>query len=385
MTDKPRILCVDDEARVLIGLSVLLRREFDVVTAEVPEKAIDALGRPPEFAVVVSDMRMPGMSGTELLHRARELAPRTTRILLSGQADLESAMLAVNHAGVFRILRKPCEHPTLLEALRAGVEQYQHVVAERELRERTLVGTIGLLMDILALTNPAAFGHANQSRRHVTMLAAALKYPTPWELEVASMLLQLGAILLTPTTIDKLYRGEPLNEAEVQALARGPRLVSELFHAVPHLDGVQRLVDAYEHARELVPAGTVELPADQFVLGAGVLRIANDYERLEWRGLKQPEIFELLRTKPRGYAQQLVELFRATLAVRETNEIVEELPLLALRPGMVLVEDLRTKSGASIARKGHEINSTFFDNVRANRYTDVIEPVRVIVGRRWTA
>ncbi|MCK6445397.1 MAG: response regulator [Planctomycetes bacterium] len=381
MTEKPRILCVDDESRVLIGLSVLLRREFEVVTSESSAKALETLADG-SFAVLLSDMRMPGMSGADLLLEASRIAPDTTRVVLSGQTDLQDALIAVNRCGAFRILRKPCDQATLIEALHDGVRAHKERVSERELSEKALLGTVRLLMDVFALTNPVAFGHANQVNRHISMLATALNYPNAWELEIAGMLLQVGTALLAPTTIEKLYHGETLNEVEARELARGPKLIEELFQSVPRLGGVQALVHAFQNARELVPEHTVELPKDRVLLGAGILRLSQDFERLEWRGLDRTQVFELLHARPRGYALQLVDRFRAALEVRESFEIVEERSLNELLPGMVLVEDLLSRSGALLARKGHEITMSFVDGVRANRFKDVVEPIRVIIGRR---
>lgn len=380
VSDRPRILCVDDEARVLIGLSVLLRREFTVVAAESAAKAREIASRDGAFAVVLCGLA--GGAAGELLAEFRERAPRTAGVLLVQKDDLDEALATINRGQPFRVLKKPFAAPEVVEALHAGVAEHARRAAEAAILDRTLVGTVGLLMDVLALTNPTAFGHVNQIRRHVTMLSTAIGYPSPWELEVASMLLQLGAVLLTPTTIEKLYHGEELNEAEARELAKGPQLVEELFRSVPRLDGVQQLVQCFQDARELVPAGTVALPTDRYVLGAGVLRIAQDFERLEWRGLDRMRVFELLHSKPRGYALELVDEFRKALAVRESLEIVEERMLRELLPGMVLVEDLVTRSGALIARKGHEINMSFVDGVRSNRFTDVAEPIRVVIGRR---
>ena len=122
---KPTILCVDDEPLVLEGLQDALRRAFDVrVAASGPEGLALLKCRPRDFAVVMSDMRMPQMTGSIFLREARRIAPLAVRILLTGYTDADAAIDAVNDGQIFRFLSKPCCHEELLkvcaEALTAG-------------------------------------------------------------------------------------------------------------------------------------------------------------------------------------------------------------------------------------------------------------------------
>ena len=101
-----RILCVDDEPGIVRALDWLLRRNFDVTTATSGDAAI-ALIQQNDFDVIISDQRMPGMTGVELLKTARQLAPRTMRILLTGYSDLQAVLASVNEGEVFRFINKP--------------------------------------------------------------------------------------------------------------------------------------------------------------------------------------------------------------------------------------------------------------------------------------
>src|SRR5690349_25078971 len=99
---RPRVICVDDEPHILSGLGLHLRRRYDVEVATSGEAALDLLDRKPEAAVVISDMRMPNMSGADFLSKASERHPNTTCILLTGYAEIDSAIRAINHGHVFR-------------------------------------------------------------------------------------------------------------------------------------------------------------------------------------------------------------------------------------------------------------------------------------------
>lgn len=134
-TLRPRVLLVDDDVEVLEALQRQLRRHFDVTATCNPKEAIRlALSNGP-FAVVVSDLGMPGMDGVSLLYLIRQAAPETVRVLLPGNGDMEAAISAVNQGNIFRFLTKPCAPTALITALEASVEQYRLVTGRRELGE----------------------------------------------------------------------------------------------------------------------------------------------------------------------------------------------------------------------------------------------------------
>src|SRR5919108_3505283 len=170
--DFPRVLCDDDEPHVLEGLRDSLRRSFDVSVADSGSAGLALLEKDPDgYAVVVSDMRMPGMSGAAFLSQAKRVAPNAVRVLLTGHADVEAAISAVNDGQLFRFLTKPCSREELLRTCAAALGQHRLLVAERVLLHQTLRGAIKALVDVLALTNPAAFGRAIRLRSGVKTLA----------------------------------------------------------------------------------------------------------------------------------------------------------------------------------------------------------------------
>jgi len=116
---RPTILLVDDEDSILSALRRLLRREsYQVVTANGGQAGLDELARR-RVDVIVSDQRMPGMSGVEFLHRAKELYPDTVRMVLSGYADLQSITDAINEGAIYKFLSKPWDD----ERLKAEIEE----------------------------------------------------------------------------------------------------------------------------------------------------------------------------------------------------------------------------------------------------------------------
>ena len=126
-----KILCVDDEPEMLDGYRRMLRSEFSIVTAASGEDALKLLRNQSPFAIVISDMQMAGMDGVQFLKRVRQVAPNTIRLMLTGHADLEGAVKAVNEGCVFRFLMKPCEKPVLMDAITMALAQYHERREER--------------------------------------------------------------------------------------------------------------------------------------------------------------------------------------------------------------------------------------------------------------
>ncbi len=125
MTSKHRVLFVDDEVSVTDGIRTNLRKAaFETLTANSGKEALQILAESP-VDVVVSDERMPGMNGSDLLARVREEYPDTARMILSGQADLKAAVRAINDGQIFRFLLKPCGPEDLAESVQDALDSLQ--------------------------------------------------------------------------------------------------------------------------------------------------------------------------------------------------------------------------------------------------------------------
>ncbi|MFP6801275.1 MAG: response regulator [Pseudomonas sp.] len=128
MSEPIRILFVDDEERILRSLALQFRREYEVLTESDPRRALQRL-KSESVQIIVSDQRMPQMSGAELLAQARQIAPDTLRILLTGYSDLDAAVEALNSGGIFRYLTKPWDQQEMAFTLRQAAQ-----IAARQLQ-----------------------------------------------------------------------------------------------------------------------------------------------------------------------------------------------------------------------------------------------------------
>lgn len=370
--DKPRILCVDDEPLVLEGLRANLYRRFDVMTAAGGAAALELLATTPHLPVaIVSDMRMPHMDGATFLTRARTVAPDAARLLLTGHADTQAAIAAVNDGQIFRFLTKPCPASALIAALEAAVEHHRLLTAERVLLEETLLGCIKAMTDILSLTNPVAFGRAVRIRHRVDGLLDELAIRDRWQVDAAAMLAQLGAITLPAETAEKLYHGHSLTLDEQKLVARIPGVTEQLLGSIPRLEPVRAILAAYP--RPPVAGDTSTTARD-----ACILRVATDLDALEAQGLTPEAAVDVLRGHADHYAPVVLDAL-VRLHGSRARAVIKEVSLGGLQVGMMLVEDLMRTDGMLLLARGVEISAGVIERMRNQRPGSVREPIRVSV------
>lgn len=379
-TARPKVLCVDDEPRLLEGIVPHLRRHYEVHTAGGGAAALDLLGRDRGFAVVMSDMRMPGMDGATFLAKARGLVPEATRILLTGQTDLDSAIAAVNDGQIFRFLTKPCPAPALLTAIGAAADLHRLVTAEKVLLEQTLHGSIKALTDILAITHPAAFGRATRIKRRVSELATDLELEPIWQVEVAAMLSQVGYVVLPAETLDKAYFGRALTEAEQAMVAKVPATTEQLLANIPRLEAVREILATYPRPHKAPAAG--EDPRKASILrAASLLRVAIDADALEAQGTPPGQLLALLRSRTDTYDPVVLDVLGLQLAAVAPVVEIREVPLSGLRVGMVLAADVMLTNGPLLVARGFEVTAAFVTRALNFRAGMVQEPLRVIIKK----
>lgn len=348
MGSKPRILCVDDEPRVLDGLKRGLRTKFNVTVALGGQAGIDLIDPESPFEVIISDMRMPDVDGVKVLSTFRARSPNTVRILLTGQADMESAIAVVNEGNIFRFLTKPCPAETLADTLESAVEQYRLITAEKVLLEQTLHGSVDALTRVMSLMNPEAFGRGNRIKELCSRVATSVKLEERWPLEVAAMMSQVGAAVLPPELIAKVHGGEEISHDELRMLKKVPKVVDDLLSNIPRLEKVRDIV-LYQF-KHFDGSG---LPADNLKgeaipLGARILKIAVDYAAQERRG--RGSAGQVLAMREGFYDPDLLELLLDEAEAAPPK--VLHLTLNEVVAGMLFVEDVRDGSGVLLVAQG---------------------------------
>lgn len=360
--DRPRVLFVDDEPAVLEALALNLRRTYDVVTATSGQAGLEYLWAQSDFAVVVSDMRMPKMDGTTFLALARDAAPDAVRILLTGHTDIDAAVKVVNHGQIFRFLTKPCPRDTLRSAIDSAITQHRLVTGERVLLEQTLRGSIKMLMDVLAITSPLAFGRANQIKTRVLQLASLLGMLDSWQLEIAALASQLGAIVLPHEVCEKLERHDTLTEQEQRMVIRAPEMTEHLLANIPRLENVRGMLALHIRPPHRNPSAD---SATQLVeLGAHLLRVAIDLVALESVPGATGSPAAALMNQADRYDPEVLEAVQRLYHETTRRVVVKAISTDGLRVGMVLADDVRLATGTLLVARGYEVTASFIERIR---------------------
>ena len=129
---KDKVLIVDDDAMVLAGLKRQLRKQFRIDTALNGEEALKQVQENGPYAVIVSDFMMPSMNGIEFLAHVKKTSPDTVRMMLTGSADMPTAIRAVNEGNIFQFHPKPCPADILSQAIQSAIQKYHKVVSHQQ-------------------------------------------------------------------------------------------------------------------------------------------------------------------------------------------------------------------------------------------------------------
>ncbi|WP_149497185.1 HD domain-containing phosphohydrolase [Roseiconus lacunae] len=363
-----QILFVDDDERILKGIQRQQGEDFEITTALGPVEALEIFQDDGPFAVVVSDMRMPEMNGVELLKRIRKQSPDTVRMIITGFAELDTTIQAINDGHIFRFLAKPCGEQEMATSLSAALRQYELIQSERELVEGTLRGSVDVLADILSLINPLAFGQSNRLRTTVEGVLKRVSIDNAWQLEIAAVLASLGCVALPTDLLKKKFSGLPFNQEEESQFRHHPELASRLLRSIPRLDEVSEII-----ASQMVDDRSREALSPELERKSQILRMALEFDFTELLSPSSLHALDEMRKTATKYDQDLFDAL-ADYVKRERHTAIKEVPINSLREGHVLAEDLCGKSGTLLMSKGQRLTESALRMIENHRRNGALGP-----------
>ncbi len=349
-----RVLFVDDDKNFLAGIQRSLFRRFDLCVASSPAEGLELLGQE-TYSVVISDMKMPDMTGIQFLAQIKELYPDTVRVLYTGYADQQTAIDAVNKGEIFRFLTKPCSLELLIRVLHDAISHYQLVTSERDLVEKTLLGAIDLLSQILSVTNPTAQGQAKRMKFYIHHLASALGYDDLWFYEMSAMLSRLGCLTIPSTLFDRYLADEMLSDADQCLINSHPAVAEELLLNIPRMEEIAAAVALQNLPCADFMLGTAQDYSDRVKLTAQLLHILNEYDRqLNIRHRPHGSVMKQLAANPFEYHPAMIAELEKMPSLKVQYEPVA-ISAMELTMQMQLVEDIFTHTGVKLAASGQEL------------------------------
>jgi len=370
-----RIMFVDDDKNILASFKRQFKKHFDVSIAENGKAGLFFLDTEGPFAVIVSDYRMPVMDGIAFFKAVTEKAPDTIRILLTGNADLQIAMKAVNEGNIFRFLTKDSSPQYLINGLLEGIKQYRLHRAERELLEGTLRGSIQILTELLSMASPEAFGRAARIKPLVVDIARKLGVTDTWRVETAAMLSHIGCLILNPDIVLRRFRGETLSEAEAASYQSHPAIAAELLARIPRMEDIAELI-AYQNAA--FRNTDREKSGEGIPLIALVLKAVLYYDQFSRIEQSAENAVSRMATRSDQYDPSVVDALKAVLNVRGEGDCCF-LKVDQLAVGMVLDQDIVTTSGILLIPHGKEISEPILKRLQMFVENGQIqEPIRTL-------
>jgi response regulator RpfG family c-di-GMP phosphodiesterase len=332
--------------------------------------------------VVISDYNMPVMNGVDMLRVIRHGSPETVRVLLTGHADLEIAIHAVNEGNIFRLLTKPCPPETIEKVLEDAFRHHDLVTAEKELLEQTLRGSVAVLCDLISLVKPDVFGRVSRILPFLRGVSKRVADPRPWETETAAMLSVVGFITLPDSLIGKVEKGKALTDAEMQQFLGHPAFGARLVGKIPRMDRVAEIVAYQEKQFEGGGVPRDDRAGAAIPLGARILKAVVDFDILLANGMSKGDALTKMERRKGAYDPTVLAALAEVLS-EHSRYTLQKVHLLGLEPGMILAEDLYGQRGTEtllLMAKGRELNETVIEYLIDNSRTIKInQPVAVVL------
>lgn len=349
-----RILLVDDEVNILNSFRRNLRGQFEFDVAQGGEEALKLIDHKNKYAVIVTDMQMPSMNGVELLKEVKKKSPNTVRIMLTGNVDQKTAIDALHIGDIFRFINKPCNHQTLTQAINAGIEQYNLVIAEKVLLNKTLKRTLNVLSEVLTIVNPEVFAHTVQLKKYMLALAKTLNYPVSWSFEPMIQLSQLGYVMFPDSELVEGTDNDSLSLEQRQMIDRHPCLAADLIRKIPRMNTIAHTILYQEKCFNGEGIPHDEVKGEDIPYGARMLKIVIDYLRLKKTGVSTNQACLALDEQKQFYDPNILSAFKESVSANAepTQKLVD---LTELKEKMVIQEDICTKTGLVVITKGQEI------------------------------
>jgi len=353
-----KILIVDDDENLLNGLKRQFYKTFSLDTAVGGYGAllkIKDANQP--YSVIISDMRMPEMNGIEFLKKAKAISPDSVRIMLTGNADMETAVDAVNKGNIFRFLSKPVEPQNLKITIIAAIRQYKLIVAEKDILEKTLNESIRVLVDVLSVVNSLAFHRSSRIRNYTNFVVSKLETSNTWQFEAAALLSQIGYITIPQEILLRVYNNMDLSLEDQQIYNKFPETGASIIGRIPRMEGV-----AYMIRNQRKPfAEFTEI--NDLTLGAQILKAVSDFDMMRIFGDDSKHAVYKLK-KPELYNPAIIEIMEEIGKVKQ-ELIYKSVKLDELNVAMILDQDVMAKNGMLLAKKDQQISWTLIELLRS--------------------
>lgn len=413
MTDKIKILAIDDEVEILNSINRVFRKQYDVHVFEFPDKALDAI-KEHEFAVIISDMKMPAMDGATFLTEANKLSPNSVRILLTGYSDMESTIRAINEGHIYSFMSKPWNNDELKLLVENAVKYYQtkaqnseltdqlqatneklslmNLSLEKTVKERTVAlrqsnaklkqsvqrqrAMFHRLLDMISLIVDDRVGgengHSKRVALHCKLIAEmiGLDRTIAINIYIAGLAHNIGKVALADDII-KTARYTLSNEQKNKFL-RHAVSGAEIVAKLPQMQPVAHII---KHQFENIDGTGVpdHLAADDIPLGSRIVRVVSDLDAMiqgELTGEKMTpdDAFQFMQSETATlYDGNVVKMYKALMAKlpkMKDQDVDYCIAVDRLESGMTTAKNVANKTGGVLVTKDTELTPDLINKLK---------------------
>ena len=379
-----RILFVDDETNILDAYRRSFYSRYEFMMTDSGAAALELIKKTEPFQVIVSDYKMPGMNGVELLEKVRKLSPDTIQIMLTGQAEMQAVIDLINKGKIFRFLTKPCTSDDMAVNIDDAIRQYELITAERELLGKTLGGSLKVLTDLLALSKPQAFTKTQRIRQLARSIYNELNLDSKWQIEIASTLSQIGCVTIPDDILKKVYKGLVLSEDENLMFSTHPSIGADMIKHIPRMDEVAEIIRYQEKKYDGSGFPEDDVKEDMIPAGSRILKIALDYDKAISGGEDGETVLSVLAKKTGVYDPELLAIAEKKFLksdIVKNSFVNRELTPDSLKEGMYLAEDLISAAGVPIGNKNQKITNVLIATIKNYSLNNELkDKIKVIVS-----
>ncbi|WP_411823419.1 response regulator [Leptospira sp. 'Mane'] len=372
-----KVLIVDDSEDNRLILEELTKSlGFESVLANNGKEA-QALLEADSFTVILLDINMPEMNGIELLKWIKG-QPKLQEIPVLMVSAIEETEEIVNclKLGADDFIHKPFEVEILKARLNSALSKFRAKLSEKELLEKTFIGSVKLLSNVLTAVSPRLFGKAARIQRIARHLCEALEYGDIWEIEIASLFSLVGTITLPPDTLEKIINGRPLAGDESTNFQSHPIMGHKLLSSIPRLEKIAEII-LYQNWNLDGTAGSMKIPREKIPFGSRILRAAIEFEHIQNKSNNPMEFAQTLKTRTGNFEPILISAMEKTMYT-EYSKDVKQVKVDEVRVGMVFAEDVFTTGDAKIIGQWQEVSQGFLERIRMiHAKVGVKEPILI--------
>ncbi len=397
-----KILYVDDEENLLSAFRSLMRKEnFEIVLLQDSEKIMQMLYEHGPFAVVISDQKMPNMTGVDVLEKVKLNSPESIRILLTGYSDFDDTTRAINQAGITHYISKPWDDIQLKQVVHECITQYNLILENAflleelkttnaslaELLDGTVVETVHLLSDMIANLNPLAAQQTERIRKIGQAYLKIVQNISPeerWDTLRAFDLFNLGLVMLPPLIQVAISKDGLSAVDRFQTGKTHFILAAHVLEHIPRFINVAKIIKFQQ--RDYNGEGEPHnewLQGEKIPFGARLLHILLDLDKRSTEKFRGYSVLQQMLQESHKYDKTIINTMLNARSTQQKIEAVEQtVHVKELQAGMIALEDIVSMKGTHLITARTQLTETSIKMLGVWLKSEGIkEPIKVVIPK----